>query len=178
MLLTGSYRRALDDKQRLAIPKPLREQHLAGEPLYLTPGLDGCLSVYPKGPFAAVAHRLSANSPGSREVRDYSRLFYSQAACVVPDSQWRFRVTPELAAWAELNGEVVVVGVRDHLEVWSAEKWDQYLARCDGHYEQLAEIALVGQAPAHESASADHAAVNGHQKVETAAPMMANRLPR
>jgi MraZ protein len=178
MLLTGSYRRALDDKQRLAIPKPLREQLLAGEPLYLTPGLDGCLSVYPKGPFAAVAHRLSANSPGSREVRDYSRLFYSQAACVVPDSQWRFRVTPELAAWAELSGEVVVVGVRDHLEVWSGEKWDQYLARCDGHYEQLAEIALVGQAPAHESASVEHAAINGHQKVDAAVALTTNRLPR
>jgi MraZ protein len=176
MLLTGSYRRALDDKQRLAIPKPLREQLPGGEPLYLTPGLDGCLAVYPKGPFAALAHRLSANSPGSREVRDYSRLFYSQAACVVPDSQWRFRVTPELAAWAELSGEVVVVGVRDHLEVWSAEKWDQYVARCDGHYDQLAEIALVGQGNVHETPTADQTVTNGHPKTPMA--MTANRMPR
>ena len=41
MLLTGSYRRALDDKLRLAIPKPLRDQLQADAPLYLTPGLDG-----------------------------------------------------------------------------------------------------------------------------------------
>jgi MraZ protein len=177
MLLTGSYRRALDDKQRLAIPKPLREQLPAGEPLYVTPGLDGCLAVYPKGAFAALAHRLSANSPGSREVRDYSRLFYSQAACVVPDSQCRFRVTPELVAWAELSGEVVVVGVRDHLEVWAAEKWDRYLAKCDGHYEQLAEIAFVGHGHDREPTTANHGVMNGHHNPEV--PVGSGRsLPR
>jgi MraZ protein len=144
MLLTGSYRRALDDKLRLAIPKPLREQLPPGEPLYLTPGLDGCLAVYPQAAFAALADRLAASSPAAREVRDYSRLFYSQAASVVPDAQWRFRVTPELTRWAQLAGEVMVVGVRDHIEVWSAEKWERYVAQCDGQYEQLAEVALVG----------------------------------
>jgi MraZ protein len=145
MLLTGSYRRALDDKLRLAIPKPLREQLQPGEPLYLTPGLDGCLAVYTPAVFATLARRLEAHSPAAREVRGYSRLFYSQAATVTPDAQWRFRVTPELTRWAELSGEVMVVGVRDHIEVWAAEKWERYVAGCDAQYEQLAELALVSQ---------------------------------
>ena len=145
MLLTGSYRRALDDKLRLAIPKPLREQLQPGEPLYLTPGLDGCLAVYTPAAFAALADRLEASSPAAREVRSYSRLFFSQATAVTPDSQWRFRVTPELTTWAELSGEVMVVGVRDHVEVWAVEKWERYVAQCDGQYEQLAEVALVGK---------------------------------
>ncbi|HEX6960694.1 MAG TPA: division/cell wall cluster transcriptional repressor MraZ [Lacipirellula sp.] len=148
VLLTGSYRRALDDKLRLAIPKPLRDQLNPGEPLYLTPGLDGCLGVYTPGAFAALADRLEASSPAAREVRDYSRLFFSQAAAVTPDAQWRFRVTPELTRWAGLAGEVMVVGVRDHIEVWAAEKWDQYVAQHDGQYEQLAEAAFVGVAKA------------------------------
>ena len=143
LLLTGSYRRALDDKLRLAIPKPLREQLQLGARLYLTPGLDGCLAVYPEVAFAALAERLAAASPAAREIRDYSRLFYSQAACVVPDGQWRFRVPAELTQWAALEGEVMVVGVRDHLEVWAAEKWTQYISQCDPHYDRLAELALV-----------------------------------
>jgi MraZ protein len=145
MLLTGSYRRALDDKLRLAIPKPLRDQLPPGEPLFLTPGLDGCLAVYTPATFAALADRLEASSPAAREVRSYSRLFYSQATAVTPDAQWRFRVTPELTAWAELSGEVVIVGVRDHIEIWAVGKWEQYMAQCDGQYEQLAEMALVGR---------------------------------
>lgn len=144
MLLTGSYRRALDDKLRLAIPKPLREQLEPSEALYLTPGLDGCLAVYTPATFAAQADRLEASSPAAREVRGYSRLFFSQAATVTPDAQWRFRVTPELTRWAELSGEVMVVGVRDHIEVWAVEKWERYVAQCDGQYEHLAEVALVG----------------------------------
>jgi MraZ protein len=144
VLLTGSYRRALDEKLRLAIPKPLRERLTPGEPLYLTPGLDGCVAVYTPAAFAALADRLESSSPAAREVRDYSRLFFSQASTVTPDAQWRFRVTPELTRWAGLAGEVVVVGVRDHMEVWAAEKWEHYVARQDGHYERLAEAALAG----------------------------------
>jgi MraZ protein len=147
VLFTGSYRRALDDKLRVAIPKPLREQLPTGEPLYLTPGLDGCVAVYTAAAFAALADRLEANSPAAREVRGYSRLFFSQAAAVTPDSQWRFRVTPELTRWAGLAGEVIIIGVRDHIEVWPAEKWERYLAQCDGQYEQLAERALVRGSP-------------------------------
>jgi MraZ protein len=143
-MLTGSFRRSLDDKQRVAVPKPLREQLPPGEPLFLTPGLDGCLAVYTPATFAVLADRLEANSPAAREVRDYSRLFFSQAAAVTPDSQWRFRVTPELVRWANLTSEVVLVGVRDHFEVWAIERWEQYLAERDGQYEQLAEMALVG----------------------------------
>jgi MraZ protein len=143
MLFTGSYQRALDDKQRLPLPKPVRDALEAGARLYLTPGLDGCLALYPEAAFASLGDRLAATSPASREVRDYSRLFYSQAACVVPDGQWRFRIPAELTKWAGLDGEVMIVGVRDHLEIWSIPKWHQYVARCDPQYDQLAEVAFV-----------------------------------
>ena len=143
MLFTGSYRRALDDKLRLAIPRPLRERLPVDRRLYLTTGLDGCLAAYPEPAFAALAERLAAASPAAREVRDYSRLFYSHATCVVPDRQWRVRVPLELAQWAGLDGEVMVVGVRDHLEIWLYAKWQEYVARRDPQYDALAELALV-----------------------------------
>ena len=108
MLLTGSYRRTLDDKHRLAIPTPLREQLPAGEPLYLSPGLDGCVAIYPRVAFASLTDRLAALSPAARKIRDYSRLFYSQAASVKPDAQRRFRTTPELTKWAKFATEVSV----------------------------------------------------------------------
>lgn len=143
MLFTGSYRRALDDKQRLPIPKPLRETLASGARMYLTPGLDGCLALYTEPAFGALAERLGDSSPAAREVRDYARLFYSQAACVVPDRQWRLRVPQELAQWAGLSGDVVLVGVRDHIELWPVEKWQQYVSRCEPQYDQLAEAALL-----------------------------------
>jgi len=143
MILTGAYRRSLDDKLRLPIPKPLRLSDSTAGRFYLTFGLDGCLALYPESAFADLAARLAARAPEAREVRDYSRLFFSQAACVTPDGQWRFRVPSELAQWAGLAGEVMIVGVRDHLEIWALDKWQQYVSRCDPQYDQLAELALV-----------------------------------
>lgn len=146
VLFTGSFRRALDDKQRLPLPRQLRAPGADPDYLrfYLTPGLDGCLAVYPELVFAELAERLAVGSPAAREIRDYSRLFYSQAACVVPDRQWRLRVPPELTKWAGLAGEVMIVGVRDHLEIWALDKWEQYVSRCEPQYDRLAEVALVG----------------------------------
>ena len=91
---------------------------------------------------------MAASSPAAREVRDYSRLFFSQATTATPDSQWRLRVSAELIKWAKLSGEAMIVGVRDHIEVWAAERWDEYVAQCDGQYEQLAEAALMSPAAA------------------------------
>jgi MraZ protein len=172
MLFTGSYRRALDDKLRLAIPKPLRDQLAADAPLYLTPGLDGCLAIYPPDAFAALADRLAASSPAAREVRDYSRLFFSQAATVAPDSQWRVRVPAELMNWAKLSGEATIVGVRDHIEVWAAERWETYVAQCDGQYEQLAEAALMNPATGAAIRPSDTAAADAATEEQTP------RLPR
>ena len=172
MLLTGSYRRTLDDQLRLAVPKPLRDQLTVGLAIYLTPGLDGCLAVYPQEAFTALADRLSDSSPAAREVRDYSRLFFSQAACVTPDSQWRFRIPVELIKWAQLSGETVVVGVRDHLEVWAADRWEEYVAGCEGQYEQLAEAALIG------SGRVAHAAAGVRSHAVNSAPSEARNAPR
>jgi hypothetical protein len=61
----------------------------------------------------------------------------------MPDGQWRLRVPLELTKWADLDGEVMIVGIRDHLEIWSVGKWQQYVARCEPQYDQLAEVAFV-----------------------------------
>lgn len=146
MLLTGQYRRSLDDKLRVAIPKPLRDALTAG-PLYLTPGLDGCLALYPEADFAALADRLATGSPAAPATRDYSRLFFSQAECVNADRQGRLRLPAELAKWANLESEVVLIGVRDRLEIWNAAGWDAYVAQRDHSFNDLAVAALGGPAP-------------------------------
>ena len=44
MLLTGAYERTIDEKLRLAMPKPFREAFEDDSQLVLTPGTDGSLS--------------------------------------------------------------------------------------------------------------------------------------
>ena len=59
MLLTGTFSRAVDEKLRIAIPKPLRDAlgALAKGVLYIT-WTDGSLALYTEDALAALAQRL------------------------------------------------------------------------------------------------------------------------
>ncbi len=146
MLLTGSYRRALDDKLRLAIPKQLRDAIGITDStiLFLAPGTDGSLAIYTQEVFDQLGQRLANASPAAQEMRSFSRLFYAQAQMVDVDKQGRMRVPPELAQLAKLSTDVVLLGVRDHMELWDFATWEAYLSGHQPQYDRLAENALSG----------------------------------
>ena len=144
MLLTGTFSRAVDEKLRIAIPKPLRDAlgALAKGVLYITPGTDGSLALYTEDALAALAERLANSSPNAQDVRAFSRLFYARAQAVELDSQGRVRVPPELAQLSGLDKEAVLIGVHDHLELWDRVRWEQYVTSKQGDYDQIAEAAF------------------------------------
>lgn len=146
MLLTGSYRRSLDDKLRLAIPKQLRDACGFSDQttLYLTPGTDGSLAIYTQQVIEDLGQRLAQASPVAQEMRSFSRLFYAQAQPAEIDRQGRLRIPPELAKLAGITAEVVLLGVRDHMELWDGAAWDRYLSDNQPKYDRLAESALAG----------------------------------
>ena len=148
ILLTGNYERALDDKLRLALPKQLREPLASAGQLVLTPGTDGSLSLFPQQAFAALAEKLAARSPTGQDVRAFSRLLYSQSHSVEIDSQGRIRLPAEMAKLAALEGEVMLLGVGDRVELWNKSRWEAYLADRAPQYDQLAEAALTDATPA------------------------------
>ena len=145
MLLTGAFGRSLDDKLRVAIPKSLREalECERKRAIYITPGTDQSLALYTEENFARLADRLAQASPTRQDVRTFSRLFYARAQRVELDSQGRVRIPPELAELARLDGEVVLLGVQAHVEVWAAERWKSYLAERQSHYDEIAETAFA-----------------------------------
>jgi|YNPBryunderm2012_1023409.scaffolds.fasta_scaffold03684_5 MraZ protein len=146
MTLTGTYIRAIDEKLRVAIPKRLRDALACrpGHALYIAPGTDGSLAIYSEDAFSQLGQRLAAASPNRRDVRAFRRLFYAQAQRVQIDRQGRVRVPAELARLAALDKqkEAVLIGVDDHMELWAAEKWQQYLTSQQAQYDRVAETAF------------------------------------
>jgi MraZ protein len=144
MLLTGTFSRAFDEKMRLAIPKRLRDALpcQSGGRLFVTPGTDQSLAIYGESSFAQLAEKLAQASPARADVRAFLRLFYAQAQQVEMDLQGRIRIPVELAKFACLEKEIVLLGVQDHLEVWAVERWQNYLAQKQPHYDEIAEKAF------------------------------------
>jgi MraZ protein len=144
MLLTGLFTRSIDEKLRVAIPKRLRDalETETGRGIYIAPGTDQSLALYTEEAFSRLADRLAQASPTRQDVRTFNRLFYARAQRLEFDSQGRVRIPPELAEFARLDKEVMLLGVQDHLEIWSAERWQSYLAERQGHYDEIAETAF------------------------------------
>ncbi len=146
MLLTGTFGRSLDEKLRVAIPKVLRDAMGAASKaaLYLAPGTDGSLAIYTEDRLAKLADQLQG-SPNAHDVRAFSRLFYARAQAVELDGQGRVRIPPELAQFASLTKEAMLVGVRDHLELWDRSRWEQYVAEKQTSYDQFSETAFKSE---------------------------------
>jgi MraZ protein len=144
MLLTGTFSRAVDEKLRVAIPKPLRDAlgTSAKGVLYVAPGTDGSLALFTEEALADLAARLARSSPNAQDVRAFSRLFYARAQPVELDGQGRVRIPPELAQLAALGKEAVLVGVQTHLELWDRERWNQYVQEKQSQFDQIAESAF------------------------------------
>jgi MraZ protein len=144
MLLTGTFVRAIDDKQRVAIPKRLRDAlgASAAAGLFVTPGTDGSLAIYTEDVLTALAGRLGSASPTQQEVRAFSRLFYAQAERVELDSQSRIRLPPQLVSQAGLTTEAVLLGVQDHMELWDRARWETYFGEKSASYDEIAEKAF------------------------------------
>ncbi len=153
MLLTGTFSRSMDEKLRVAIPKRLREALGCpiGGNLYVAPGTDGSLAIYPEETFARWGDRLMDAPPTQKDVRAFARLFYSRVQRIELDQQGRIRIPSQLATLAKLGKEVVLLGVQDHLELWAAEPWNRYLIEQQARYDDIAEAAL-GALPRGESA--------------------------
>jgi MraZ protein len=142
MLLTGTYPRVLDEKHRLALPRRVREQ--LGEPatLYITPGPDQCLWLYTQPALEQLAARLDQSPATDAEARVFRRLYFAQTEAVEVDRSGRILVSDRLLQFGNLTHEVVLIGVRDHLELWDAQKWQRYLTENAPRFDAVAEGAF------------------------------------
>jgi MraZ protein len=137
-MLLGEYEHTIDDKNRLTLPARFRQAFADG--LVLTRGIERCLSAYPRSEWSAIVEsRLRELDPLSREGRLMQRFFYSGAAEAELDKQGRVMIPTSLADHAALGKEVVVAGIRDHLEIWDRAAWREHLHEIEGSAEDVAE---------------------------------------
>lgn len=126
MLFTGEYEHTIDAKQRLAIPSDLRgrlDPDIHGSAFYLAPGQQGSLWIWPERTFEQMAAATEQSLVPNEDLLEYEQLLYSQAARVDLDKTGRVRIPDRMLRMAGLQSTVVVLGVKDHLEVHDPDAW-------------------------------------------------------
>ena len=143
MLLTGTHARSLDEKKRIALPKRVREQLGEVKQLFVTPGADQTLWLYDQRGLENIGAKLDQAPATDSEARVYRRLFFGQTEEVDIDGQNRISIPHRLLQFAGLEREVVLLGVRDHLEIWNAAKWQEYFVQHGPRFDAVAESAFT-----------------------------------
>jgi MraZ protein len=137
-MLLGEHEHTIDDKNRLTLPARFRAVFAEG--VVLTRGMDGCLNAYRRDDWEIlVESRLAELDPLSQEGRRMQRFFFSGAIEADLDKQGRVMIPAALIKHGGLGRDVVVAGVRDHLEIWDSAKWRKELNEVEGSAEDVAE---------------------------------------
>ena len=122
-MLRGEYQHALDIKGRVNFPIKIRE--CLGERFIITRGMDSCLFVYSGDEWRELENKLRA-LPMSKS-RDIQRFFFASAVEVEPDKQGRILIPQNLRDYAQLDKDIVIIGVSERAEIWNAQRWMEKL---------------------------------------------------
>lgn len=143
-MLLGEHEHALDDKNRVTLPAKLRHEFADG--VFVARGIDPCLVVYPRDGWNRFCdERLAGLNPLSREGRQMSRYLFANAIETALDKQGRIMLPAPLLEHAHLEREVVVAGVRDHLELWEPAAWRRERDEVGRSAERVAESIAATQ---------------------------------
>jgi MraZ protein len=123
---SGKYYYTLDPKGRVIIPAPLREIISAnyGPKLYVVnSAFEPCLDIYPLEEWTRLEEKVRALPKMDKSVRFFMRRVIASAVEVDLDKQGRVLVPAAHREDAGINGEVVVVGQLERIELWDKVKW-------------------------------------------------------
>ena len=120
-MFMGEYNHTIDAKGRMIVPSKFREQ--LGNEFVVTKGLDGCLFVYPNEEWHNIEEKFRTVPLTTKDARKFSRFFFAGAATCELDKQGRILIPPVLREFADLQKDVVSVGVLNRIEIWSKDNW-------------------------------------------------------
>jgi MraZ protein len=147
LLLTGEYEHVVDNKSRVLISNKLRnqidvEEH--GSNFYLVLGANGILCLYPEKYFEQISLAVAPGIAAPDEAVAFERMSFALASKIELDGQGRLLLNEKLRTRAGLKDNITLIGVRDHIELWNSESWEQYVSDNMPQYQkQMSQVRQV-----------------------------------
>ncbi len=146
-MFLGKYQHTIDSKGRLSIPVKFREflNSYSNGTVIITTDLDRCLAAYPLQEWNVMTEKAKKLPTMDRGVKKFLRFLYSRATECLLDKQGRVLIPPPLREYAQIDGDVVVVGIENRFEIWNPQKWQESEALVTENSEQIQEaLASLG----------------------------------
>ncbi|HEY4497585.1 MAG TPA: division/cell wall cluster transcriptional repressor MraZ [Candidatus Paceibacterota bacterium] len=136
-MLIGEYLHTIDQKNRLSIPSKFRKE--LGKTVIVTRGLDQCLFLYGIEEWNRLAEKLAQLPWGKAETRSFVRAMIAGAMDIDIDALGRILLPDYLKQYGKLEGEAMVVGLYNRVEIWHPELWKSYAEGAERQAEMIAE---------------------------------------
>jgi MraZ protein len=139
-MFRGRYFHTIDPKGRLSIPAKFREvlKERYGTNLIIA-HFEDCLAAYPNEEWTKLEQKLLELPSLQMEVRNFLRRFVSSGIECEVDGNGRVLLPPSSREFAGLSREAVLVGLMNKFEIWSRERWDEFMRRSDGSFEEISQ---------------------------------------
>ncbi len=136
-MFIGEYQHTLDPKNRVIMPSKFREK--LGDSFVMTKGLDNCLFIYSSHEWSIVEEKLKSLPMTNKDARAFVRFFFAGACECELDKQGRIVMPNHLKDYANIDKELVIIGVSTRIEIWSREEWNKFNSDANISYEDVAE---------------------------------------
>ncbi len=133
-MFMNEYSHTIDAKGRMILPAKFREE--LGENFILSPGIDTCLTIYPRERWEMLLARIQQLSATKLNVRQFRRFLIGGSTEMECDRQGRILIPAHLRARAKLEKDAKIIGVGDTIEVWNPALLNELQAK-----ESMADIA-------------------------------------
>jgi MraZ protein len=123
----GTFDHTLDAKNRLTVPARYRATLAEGVVIAMPVDLKPCVGIWRPEDYERYTRRaLEELPPLSPRLTELERFFYGSSQDMDLDAAGRIMIPGFLGEHAELEKEVVVVGVGDRLELWNRGRWNDH----------------------------------------------------
>jgi MraZ protein len=145
--LLGSYSARIDQSGRIKIPEKFRVtiEENYGKELFVTSLNDLAIQIYPLPVWEELAGLTKVGFLHLKtEIKQFMRRVNVKGSQLEIDTKGRVLISPILRENAQLDGDIEVIGLNNHLEIWNKTNLEASLAQnplTDENFDQIAQLA-------------------------------------
>ncbi len=119
----GRYEHSLDAKGRVILPARFRGD--LGTRAYLSKHNEGCLALWTPEEFDKKLAEMELLQETGRAERNLARVWAAGSTEVEIDRQGRLAIPATMREFAQLEGDVLVMGAINRVELWDPSEWSE-----------------------------------------------------
>ena len=118
----------LDDANRIALPRRIRELLDNYSNVVITKGMDKCLWLYPTNEWEKLYNQIvRETTPFDDEERALTQWIIGPRQEVDIDKHGRILIPPKLRSYAGLNRDCILLGQHNYIEIWDEAGYQAHM---------------------------------------------------